>query len=492
MDVGAPEQFRAGAGPLRRRPEGVAARRRRLRLRGCAGDRRDRLACTNATGICSIRTARLPGWPCRIGWLGIPMRTVFSWRLRIQPSSARSSNRQSGSASRSRMPWPMLCPVRGTRCRCRLTTRRSKNSCGLHQLPAPNSQLPRREAKHRKPEPMTYRPSPGQLPDRDAIPVPYTWDLSHICQSWDEWTEGYRELDAEIEAFKSRQGTLASGAEALLDAFRAMDRMGVLSYRVWYYASLRYDEDQRNNDINARRQQVQILFAREHQSSSWFNPELLAIPLETIRQWMEASPGARALPIRHRIAVSRAGARPRRTGRAAAVLCDSLEQRVARQLRRTDDGRHEAADDRTGRRRSHRVQLRSVPRDSRDESKSGGSCNRLSSVPSGLRRQPEHLCRALQRRPAEGLVSRQSARVRDDARGGTARKQHPFIRRGDADYRHQRRVEPLRRYHRLRRRVLGSRAIGCSTCPFRSSSTMPVTRMTRSSLDRRLGRWAGR
>jgi oligoendopeptidase F len=137
---------------------------------------------------------------------------------------------------------------------------------------------------------MIYRPSPGKLPDRDAIPVPYTWDLSDICQSWDEWTEGYRALDAEIEGFKARQGTLAHGADSLLDAFRAMDRMGVLSYRVWYYASLRYDEDQRNNDINARRQQVQILFAREHQASSWFNPELLAIPLDTIRQWMAASP----------------------------------------------------------------------------------------------------------------------------------------------------------------------------------------------------------
>src|SRR6185503_5849939 len=134
---------------------------------------------------------------------------------------------------------------------------------------------------------MTFRPTAGQLPERGAIPVSYTWDLSHICKSWDEWQGSYRELDAEIESFKSRQGTLASGPEGLLDAFRAMDRMGVLSYRVWYYASLRYDEDQRNNEINARRQQVQILFAREHQASSWFNPELLAIPLDTIRQWME-------------------------------------------------------------------------------------------------------------------------------------------------------------------------------------------------------------
>jgi oligoendopeptidase F len=133
---------------------------------------------------------------------------------------------------------------------------------------------------------MNYRPTAGQLPERGAIPAPYTWDLSHICASWDEWQESYKELDAEIEAFKSRQGTLASGPESLLEAYRAMDRMGVLSYRVWYYASLRYDEDQRNNDINARRQQVQILFAREHQASSWFNPEVLAIPLDTIRQWM--------------------------------------------------------------------------------------------------------------------------------------------------------------------------------------------------------------
>jgi oligoendopeptidase F len=136
---------------------------------------------------------------------------------------------------------------------------------------------------------MTYRPSAGQLPDREAIPVPYTWDLSHICLNWEQWSGIYRQLEGEIEAFKSRQGTLARGAEALVDAFRAMDRIGALSYRIWYYASLRYDEDQRDNDVNARRQEVQILFAREHQANSWFNPELLAIPLDTIRYWMETS-----------------------------------------------------------------------------------------------------------------------------------------------------------------------------------------------------------
>ncbi|HVZ19846.1 MAG TPA: oligoendopeptidase F [Vicinamibacterales bacterium] len=134
----------------------------------------------------------------------------------------------------------------------------------------------------------TFRPEPGQLPAREAIPARYKWDLAAICRDWQEWQAAYEQLSRGIDAFAARQGTLAEGPDAVLDAFRAMDEMGALSYRVWYYASLHYDEDQRNNEANARRQQVQILFARQQQASAWFNPELLSIPLETIRGWMDA------------------------------------------------------------------------------------------------------------------------------------------------------------------------------------------------------------
>jgi oligoendopeptidase F len=133
-----------------------------------------------------------------------------------------------------------------------------------------------------------FRPQPGRLLTRESIPVRYTWDLSAICRDWDEWTADFRRLEVAIGAFMQFRGTLAGGPQALLTAFRALDDMGALSYRVWYYASLQYDEDQRNNDINARRQQVQILFARQQQASSWFNPELLAISIDTIREWMTA------------------------------------------------------------------------------------------------------------------------------------------------------------------------------------------------------------
>jgi oligoendopeptidase F len=136
------------------------------------------------------------------------------------------------------------------------------------------------------PHPESFRPPTDQPPERDAVPARYRWDLGDICATWDDWTSLYDRLETSIQAFTKLQGTLASGASALLTAFRAMDEMGTLAYKVWYYASLQYDQDQRDNDLNARRQQVQILFARQQQASSWFNPELLAIPVDTVRGWM--------------------------------------------------------------------------------------------------------------------------------------------------------------------------------------------------------------
>src|SRR5262245_20367589 len=123
---------------------------------------------------------------------------------------------------------------------------------------------------------------------REEIPDRFKWNLDDIFHTWDEWQAAYKRLEAGIDRYAALKGTLALGPERLLDAFKLSEELGQLAYRVWYFPSLRYDEDQRDNTVNAKRQQVQILFARWKQAESWFNPELLKIPLETVRTWMDA------------------------------------------------------------------------------------------------------------------------------------------------------------------------------------------------------------
>src|SRR5262245_35912805 len=128
-----------------------------------------------------------------------------------------------------------------------------------------------------------------QLRERQAMPDRVKCDLSHVFPAWSEGQAADEELERKIGAYAALQGTLAQGGERLLAAMKLSDDIGQLTYKVWYFTSLKYDEDQRDNQINARRQQVQILFAKAAQATAWFNPELLQIPLPTIQEWMAAS-----------------------------------------------------------------------------------------------------------------------------------------------------------------------------------------------------------
>jgi oligoendopeptidase F len=123
---------------------------------------------------------------------------------------------------------------------------------------------------------------------RDEIPDRYKWNLTDIFTDWESWEAAYKQFEAGISKFAALKGTLAQRPERLLEAFTLSEALGQLAYRVWYFPSLRYDEDQRDNSVNAKRQQVQILFARWQQEESWFNPELLKIPLSTVREWMDS------------------------------------------------------------------------------------------------------------------------------------------------------------------------------------------------------------
>ena len=132
-------------------------------------------------------------------------------------------------------------------------------------------------------------PTTGSPKERHELAVADTWRLDDIYASAQDWESGCAALESGIQALAARRGTLASGTAALLAALQDRDALGQLAYRVYYFAALHYDQDQRDNAANGRRQRVQHLLAQWGQATSWFNPELLAVPLATVQGWMRES-----------------------------------------------------------------------------------------------------------------------------------------------------------------------------------------------------------
>ena len=275
---------------------------------------------------------------------------------------------------------------------------------------------------------------PARTRNRLELPDRFKWNLDDIFTNWDDWTAAYNRLEQGIERYAALKGTLAQGPERLLEAFKLSEELGQLAYRVWYFPSLRYDEDQRDNTINARRQQVQLLFARWKQAESWFNPELLSIPLETVRGWMASLESLRLVQVRDRGSLSPAGTRAGRGRRAADVAGQPPVVGAERVLLGAVHRRREVSDGDALDRRGGGHLVRPVSRDSRDAARAGRSRHRVRGAAQHLQVDDQHLRHALQRRLPARLVPGARPRLQEHARGGAPRRQHSHRRRREPDH----------------------------------------------------------
>jgi len=124
---------------------------------------------------------------------------------------------------------------------------------------------------------------------RDEIPDQYKWNLNDIYANWQEWEKGLAELDQKMKVIAGLKGTLGKGAQHLLKALKLQDDMGILAYRVFRYPQLMRDTDTRNQEVSGRLQQVRILLSKFGVATSWINPELLQIPWETMKKWLDST-----------------------------------------------------------------------------------------------------------------------------------------------------------------------------------------------------------
>ena len=122
--------------------------------------------------------------------------------------------------------------------------------------------------------------------NRDEIDKKYKWNLNDIYAGWQEWEKGLADLEKKMDAFAGLKGTLKNGPDALVRAEQLNDGLNILSYKVYRYPQLTRDTDTRDQEVSSKLQKVQILFAKFNTATAWFNPELLEIPWETMEKWL--------------------------------------------------------------------------------------------------------------------------------------------------------------------------------------------------------------
>ena len=126
--------------------------------------------------------------------------------------------------------------------------------------------------------------------NRAEIPDRYKWDFSPIYPNWEAWEAGMKDMEAKTDVFAAMKGTLAKGPAEVLKAYQAFDEIGMLQYRIYRYPQLQRDIDTKNQDVSGKFQRVGAVFAKFGTATAWFTPELLTIPQATMEKWIAETP----------------------------------------------------------------------------------------------------------------------------------------------------------------------------------------------------------
>lgn len=125
--------------------------------------------------------------------------------------------------------------------------------------------------------------------DRTEIDTRYTWDLSSMFASDEEFLDQLEAAQGFLARYESYRGKL-DDAQTLLEFFRFDDECDIVIGKLYNYAARKSDEDTRDSKYQGFQARCETLLVALMSASSWLSNELLAIGPKKLEQFYADCP----------------------------------------------------------------------------------------------------------------------------------------------------------------------------------------------------------
>ncbi len=125
---------------------------------------------------------------------------------------------------------------------------------------------------------------------RSQVPVEQTWNLDSIFATPADWDATCQQVQALLPRLSAFQGRLKDGPPVLLECLQLVQEAGTLMGKIGTYAGNAHSVDTLDQSAAARAGQSRSLGARYGAAIAFFDPELMAIGFDRLRQWIRESP----------------------------------------------------------------------------------------------------------------------------------------------------------------------------------------------------------
>lgn len=115
-----------------------------------------------------------------------------------------------------------------------------------------------------------------------------TWNMQDLYANEELFDGDVKKLEAMMEEFSKFEGTLGLGVQQIEEAMKQYEELNFIYEKLHVYANQKYHEDTANAKYQKMSGEMQILETKLGQKLSWMEPELLALPKETLDSYIEA------------------------------------------------------------------------------------------------------------------------------------------------------------------------------------------------------------
>lgn len=128
------------------------------------------------------------------------------------------------------------------------------------------------------------------VPNRADVPVEHRWNAESVFATFSDWEASYAQVTRDLAQLAQLQGRLAEGATLLADALEQQASVSNRMEQVFLYAHMTYVMDTSDPQGSAMSARASGLSSEVSAGLSFIQPEMLAIGLPTLNEWLQTEP----------------------------------------------------------------------------------------------------------------------------------------------------------------------------------------------------------
>ncbi|ALC80743.1 oligopeptidase PepB [Bacillus gobiensis] len=155
--------------------------------------------------------------------------------------------------------------------------------CLLNVLPIGLDKLTLKKARGIE---MTDTKKEKKLPVRSEVNEEYTWRLTDIFSTDEDWNKEFDEVKAALPKLGEFKGKLGATADNLYEALTYQDHLMERLGKLYTYAHMRSDQDTGNSFYQAMQDRAANLYTQAASIGSYVVPEILSIQEDKLQQFL--------------------------------------------------------------------------------------------------------------------------------------------------------------------------------------------------------------